>query len=497
MANLMIARPQAPNAEAPSVNPKVLPADVKTAGKTAAQVKEEAKSSAQDFETNLKDGLSKEAKKDEASKEAAKKQAAAAALLAASQQGQTQVQPKAVDPKTVDAKTADGKGDAKGLDEKSAVKGSSVKGSSVKGEAISSVMVNGKLVDAKTLAAEKIQGKGEQVASQSTPQTVAKNNLSPLQQVMLQQTKVTPEKGATAAAGLALPQALQAAGQPELEHDFEIESLDVKSGVTSAKTPDFLGKDELATKRTPASKVSTSDYLNLRDLTKPNLNNSAATGSSLELGTAIKGKDGKKDKLESLAGREAFTGAMANRLESGHQGKVIDAPVTQGSQGKNVLTHDAIHQMTQQVNMMNKAQQDGEIKIRLRPDHLGELSMSVKSQGQQVSIEIKTQNGESKKIIEESLASLKDSLAQQNLTLARVDVVTGPSSMTSAADQGMQMDMSQFRQNSGQNSERGFDQGNRGQDRLYEEMNAPVNLNTVRRASQASARGGQGLDLIA
>jgi hypothetical protein len=494
MANLMIAHPQAPNAEAPKpALANVLPAGVKTAGKTAAQVKEEAKSASSDFEAKLKDGIESSEANESAKKETAKKAAMAAAVLGTQVPVQAAVQPKVGDGKATQAGEV---GEVKLGKEGKPVINSALTAAALNTEnkaATTAVLIDGKLVDAKSLAKD---AKGEAKATEAAAKTAVKDNLNPLQQAMLTETKVAKPKGAVTA--LEMPAALQAmAGHAELEGDFEVESVDVKGGLTAGKTHDLFGKDAVLAKGTPTSKVSTSDYLNLRDLTKPTANNSTGLGAGLDLGTALKAKDGKKDKLQALNGREAFTGMLGTKLEVGAHGKTIDAPVTQGSLGKNVLTHDAVHQMTQQVNLMNKAQEDGEIKIRLRPDHLGELSMHVKSQGNQVSIEIKAASGESRKIIEESIASLKDSLAQQNLTLARVDIVNAPTQLSSAADQGMQMDMSQFRQNSGQNSsERGFDQGTR-QERPYDDMSAPVNLNTVRRSAQASARGGQGLDLIA
>lgn len=48
--------------------------------------------------------------------------------------------------------------------------------------------------------------------------------------------------------------------------------------------------------------------------------------------------------------------------------------------------------------------------------------MSVKTNGQQVSIQFKAQDERSKKIIEDSLGSLKDNLALQSLSLGKDDV---------------------------------------------------------------------------
>jgi flagellar hook-length control protein FliK len=198
--------------------------------------------------------------------------------------------------------------------------------------------------------------------------------------------------------------------------------------------------------------------------------------------------------------------------------------VTHGTAGKTILSHDTLNQITNQVNLMSKAKQDGEIKIRLKPDHLGELMMSVKTNGQQVSLQIKAQDHESKRIIEESLGRLKDSLATQSLDLGKVDVVT-QSTQSQGSDFGLQMDLGQqgrgFQQGSSQSQGsdfglqmdlgqqgRGFQQGSSGQETasfgggrqefLYHETPVSGNLKTINVAARSGRASGPGsLDLIA
>ena len=224
---------------------------------------------------------------------------------------------------------------------------------------------------------------------------------------------------------------------------------------------------------------------------------------SLQPQTAVQAASGlgtKKGKLELLTGKDGLApgAGFSQNLQANQAGpKLMEATVTQGAAGKTVLSHDSVHQLTNTVNMMNMAKQDGEIKIRLRPDHLGELQMSVKTQGNQVAIQIRAQSGEAKRIIEESLGSLKDSFAKQNLNLAQVDVVTAPT-QSQTQEQGMQMDFAGSRQNFGQDG-RDFSQGgqNARQDRLYEDAFTSSNLNTAQAARVSRYSANQGLDLIA
>ena len=141
--------------------------------------------------------------------------------------------------------------------------------------------------------------------------------------------------------------------------------------------------------------------------------------------------------------KQGLAGAMAGLAPAhGEQtfGKMMDATVTQTAGQKPVLTAESVNQIGNQVNLLGQARQDGEIKIRLRPDHLGELQMSVRTQGQNVSIQIRAANDEAKKIIEDSLGALREHLSAQNLALARIDVVTQPASASNLEQAQMNFD---------------------------------------------------------
>ncbi len=324
-----------------------------------------------------------------------------------------------------------------------------------------------------------------QVQAQNMPQ--AQGSVTRMSAPELQQLQAQMAASANAAAG-----------SSDFGSDVEIEGVNVKSGSHALAAMDASAADSSSetAKRVPTSKMSTSDYLNFRDMVR-NQANPQPGQHNLDLGTNV--RDPRKDKLELINGQNATAAGAAHQMFNlnHHQARVVEAPVTQGSQGKTVLSHDAVHQITQQVNLMNSAKQDGEIKIRLRPDHLGELQMVVRTSGSQVAVQIRAHDHESKKIIEDSLGSLKDSLSKQNLSLAHVEVVNQPQA-SAHNDQMMQMDLSQFRQNSGQEQNL-YNQGQDArQERLYEESLAPVNL-SAGRTNRAPVRSSnsQGLDLIA
>ena len=261
------------------------------------------------------------------------------------------------------------------------------------------------------------------------------------------------------------------------DQDGRVQELFNKPGVKleSIRTMDSkISSDPAQVKGLP-SRVSTEDFLSLREIKREK-------GPRNAIGDA---------RIEPPV-------LMAHPIGKGMQAPAMELPVTQGTAGKTVLSHDAIHQLSQQVNLLSQAKQDGEIKIRLKPDHLGDLMMSVKTSGQNVAIQIKAHAPEAKRILEESIGRLKDSLSTQNLNLSSVDIVAQPQSSQST-DPGMRMDLGQNQGGWGQETSQ--QQGREGngtrQDFLLDEPKVSSSLGSVmgRRGSRASSAGG--LDLIA
>jgi flagellar hook-length control protein FliK len=176
----------------------------------------------------------------------------------------------------------------------------------------------------------------------------------------------------------------------------------------------------------------------------------------------------------------------------------VEAHVVRTPSGKATLHPESVGALTHQVGLLSQARQDGEIKIRLKPDHLGELVMNVRTRGKEVAIEIKAADKESKKILEDSISSLRDSLSQQNLSLSRVEVLNVPT--TQNPDTSAQLDPGAGRQDlgggmSGQSGREG-ERGDR-QERLFEEAPQSLNLKPSLAGRSIRSNGRTGLDLIA
>ncbi len=137
----------------------------------------------------------------------------------------------------------------------------------------------------------------------------------------------------------------------------------------------------------------------------------------------------------NLVGAEHLAGARG--LQGGHTPPPvaeISGHVVQGAGAKDRLSHESLLGVATSARELN-AQGGGEIRVRLKPDNLGELNMRVTTHGNQVALHIQASDEKAKLIIEQSMASLKTSLAQQNLSLGKVDVT-----VAHAAQQGQASD---------------------------------------------------------
>jgi flagellar hook-length control protein FliK len=74
----------------------------------------------------------------------------------------------------------------------------------------------------------------------------------------------------------------------------------------------------------------------------------------------------------------------------------------------------------------------GEMRVRLKPENLGELNLRVIANGNHVGLQIQASDERAKKIIEESLGYLKESLSAQKLSLGQVDLTVVGSQQSQA-----------------------------------------------------------------
>jgi len=125
--------------------------------------------------------------------------------------------------------------------------------------------------------------------------------------------------------------------------------------------------------------------------------------------------------------------------------------VTQGAMTRERLSSEALSSLGSGIRNLG-AQGGGEIRIRLKPENLGELHLRVVTRGNEVGLRIQASDDNSKKIIEESMGYLRESLSANQLSLARVEVT-----VAQAASSAFGSDNSSSQQQSSQQSFSGFD----------------------------------------
>jgi hypothetical protein len=150
-------------------------------------------------------------------------------------------------------------------------------------------------------------------------------------------------------------------------------------------------------------------------------------GSRPEL-TLIEGaKGGKSNPNEDLvlssapgsySGLHSLTQSQPQQVSTAPT--VVTGHVVPGSMAQDQLSHEAILGMSTGIRDLS-AQGGGEMRIRLKPENLGELHLRVVTQGNEVGLSIHATDDKAKRILQDSIGGLKDSLAAQNLTLGKVE----------------------------------------------------------------------------
>ena len=140
--------------------------------------------------------------------------------------------------------------------------------------------------------------------------------------------------------------------------------------------------------------------------------------------------------------------------------KEVTGYVVPGAMTQERLSSESLMGLSSMIKDL-KANGDGEIRVRLNPENLGELKLKVQTQGSQVGIQVIASDPKAKAVIEESLSHLKEKLGTHQLTLARAEILTQPHSISMNAQDGLNnnfLDNNQM--HSG--SQRGFEayQGN-------------------------------------
>ena len=99
------------------------------------------------------------------------------------------------------------------------------------------------------------------------------------------------------------------------------------------------------------------------------------------------------------------------------------------------------------------------MRVKLHPENLGELHVRVITSGNQVGLQIQASDEKAKKILEESMSHLKDSLASHSLALGSIEVTVAPQSSSSGE---MKQEHQQSRQDMMGQSQSNMNQSGQG-----------------------------------
>jgi flagellar hook-length control protein FliK len=111
--------------------------------------------------------------------------------------------------------------------------------------------------------------------------------------------------------------------------------------------------------------------------------------------------------------------------------------VVQGAMARERLSSQSLAGLSEGIRSA-QVQGGGNIKIRLNPDHLGEIRLEVATVGNRVGLKIQASDAKAKSVIEESMKYLRDSLGSLDLNLSKVDVSVAP--QRSSTDSAFSMD---------------------------------------------------------
>lgn len=186
--------------------------------------------------------------------------------------------------------------------------------------------------------------------------------------------------------------------------------------------------------------------LDISALQIPGFGGAAVTSGESSMGGEMEGGDSDGAQSEAHDPRatdfaqmmRAEPGAKAASVE-GNAGAVSAFAMTESEAKENL---EALKDQTQL--MVTKG--GGEARIKLNQEGLGEVTLKVLVHEGKVNIEMKTDNAETKKLLESSIADLKTSLSAQKLSVDNVKVDVGTSDQQSAQQRAMDFQQDMGRQ---------------------------------------------------
>tara|TARA_B110001454_G_scaffold219179_1_gene250825 strand:+ start:113676 stop:115604 length:1929 start_codon:yes stop_codon:yes gene_type:complete len=145
-------------------------------------------------------------------------------------------------------------------------------------------------------------------------------------------------------------------------------------------------------------------------------------GGSESHNTQVSGKKTDGDDMKTMLAASLGVGAGNDLKESSLNSAPIMVPGT-NAQVTQEATDRNVQNVMQQAQYLVKAG-GGEMKVRMTPEGLGEIQLSVELKDGKVQLHMAAENKETKKMLESSLSDLRESLSQQKISLESVKIDT-------------------------------------------------------------------------
>jgi len=136
--------------------------------------------------------------------------------------------------------------------------------------------------------------------------------------------------------------------------------------------------------------------------------------------TQVSGKKADGDEMKAMLA--ASIGAGTELKETSLNSTPVVVPGT-NAQVSQETTDRNVQNVMQQAQYLVKAG-GGEMKVKMTPEGLGEIQLSVELKDGKIQLHMATENKETKKMLESSLSDLRESLSQQKISLDSVKIDT-------------------------------------------------------------------------
>lgn len=148
-----------------------------------------------------------------------------------------------------------------------------------------------------------------------------------------------------------------------------------------------------------------------------------ADAKQAELPVGLLADDSSADfgKVESVVNRQA---TVVDHIQPVSLAKPVEAASGQLDSGVSQDPHNIAGQIVEQARMINRVN-NSEMVVKLKPEHLGELTLKVTVENGAVSASFHSNNQEVRTVIEASLTQLRQELSNQGLKVDNVGVYAG------------------------------------------------------------------------